>query len=56
MTNTLPQNIDDLKAAVKPTLVSVMPQQRNKLITSMPQRIAEAILGKGHPNKYWVYK
>ncbi len=33
----------------------IPPQQRHKLITSMPRRIEAVIKAKGAPTKYWVH-
>ncbi len=53
--NKRPKNADEQKATVKETLVSIPPQQRHKLITSMPRRIEAVIKAKGAPTKYWVH-
>ncbi len=52
MRDTRPNNADDLKAAIKATWASIPPQQRHKLITSMPRRIEAVIKAKGAPTKY----
>ncbi len=55
MSNTRPNNADELKAAIKETWASIPPQQCHKLITSMPRRIEAVIKAKGAPTKYWVH-
>ncbi len=52
MRNKRPKNADELKATVKETWASIPPQQRHKLITSMPRRIEAVIKAKGAPTKY----
>ncbi len=55
MSDTRPNNADDLKATVKETWASIPPQQCHKLITSMPRQIEAVIKAKGAPAKYWVH-
>ncbi len=55
MRDTIPNNADDLKTAIKTTWASIPPQQCHKLITSMPRRIEAVIKAKGAPTKYWVH-
>ncbi len=55
MTDTRPNNADELKATVKETWAFIPPQQCHKLITSMPRRIEAVIKAKGAPTKYWVH-
>ncbi len=55
MKNKRPKNADELKATVKETWASILPQQCHKRITSMPRRIEAVIKAKGAPNKYWVH-
>ncbi len=52
MRDTRPNNADELKATVKETWASILPQQCHKLITSMPRRIEAVIKAKGAPTKY----
>ncbi len=54
MKNKRPKNADELKAAVKETWASILPQQCHKLITSMPRRIEAVIKAKWASAKYWV--
>ncbi len=46
MRNKGPKNTDELKVTVKETWAFIPPQQRHKLITSMPRRIEEVIKEK----------
>ncbi len=46
------KNADELKATVKETWASILPQQCHKLITSKPRRIEAVIKAKGAPTKY----
>ncbi len=55
MRDKRPKNADELKATVKETWASILPQQCHKLITSMPRRIEAVIKAKGAPTKYWVH-
>ncbi len=55
MSDTRPNNADELKATVKETWASIPPQQCHKLTTSMPRRIEAVIKAKGAPTKYWVH-
>ncbi len=55
MKDTRPNNADELKATVKETWASIPPQQRHKLITSMPRQIEAVIKAKGAPTKYRVH-
>ncbi len=50
--NTRPNNVDDLKAAIKATWASITPEQCHRLIASMPRRIDAVIHAKGGPTKY----
>ncbi len=54
-----PKNADELKATVKETWASILPQQCHKLITSMPRRIEAVIKAKEAPIAYiyskWTY-
>ncbi|KAK3557901.1 hypothetical protein QTP86_003300 [Hemibagrus guttatus] len=52
MRNKRPKNADELKATVKETWASILPQQCHKLITSMPRRIEAVIKAKGATTKY----
>ncbi len=52
MRNKRPKNADELKATVKETWASILPQQCHKLITSMPCLIEAVIKPKGAPTKY----
>jgi len=52
MRNKRPRNADELKATVKEAWAFILPQQCNKLITSMPRRIETVIKAKGAPTKY----
>ncbi len=52
MRNKRPKNADEPKATVKETWASIPPQQRHKLITSMPRRIEAVIKAKGAHTKY----
>ncbi len=54
--NTRPNNVDDLKAAIKATWASITPEQCHRLIASMPRRIDAVIHAKGGPTKYWVHR
>ncbi|CAJ0938173.1 unnamed protein product [Ranitomeya imitator] len=48
MRDTRPNNADELKAAIKATWASITPQQRHRLIASMP-RCIDALM----PNAPW---
>ncbi len=50
--NTRPNNVDDLKAAIKATWASITPEQCHRLIASMPRRTDLVIHAKGGPTKY----
>ncbi len=52
MRDTRPNNVDDLKAALKATWASITPEQCHRLIDSMPRRIDAVIHAKGGPTKY----
>ncbi len=52
MRNKRLKNADELKATVKETWDSIPPQQRHKLITSMPCRIEAVTKAKGAPFEY----
>ncbi len=52
MSDTRPNNADDLKAVIKATWASIPPQKCHKLITSMPRQIEAVIKAKGAPTKY----
>ncbi len=52
MSNTRPNNADDLKTAIKATWASITPEQCHRLIASMPRRIDAVIHAKGDPTKY----
>ncbi len=56
ISNIRPKNTDELKAAIKATWASKMPQQCYRLIASMPRRIEAVLCAKGAPSKFWVYK
>ncbi len=55
MRDAIPNNADDLKAAIKATCAFITPEQCHKLIASMPRRIDAVIQAKGAPTKYWVH-
>ncbi len=55
MTDTRPNNADNLKAAIKATWASITPEQCHRLIASMPRRIDAVVHAKGGPTKYWVH-
>ncbi len=52
MRDIRPNNADDLKAAIKATWASIIPEQCHMLITSMLRRIDAVIHAKGGPTKY----
>ncbi len=52
MSDTRPNNADDLKAAIKATWASITPEQCHRLIVSMPRHIDTVIHAKGGPTKY----
>ncbi len=52
MSDTKPNNADDLKAAIKATWASITTEQCHMLIASMPCRIDAVIHAKGGPTKY----
>ncbi len=52
MTDTRPNNADDLKAAIKATWASITPELCHRLIASMPRRIDAVIHAKRGPTKY----
>ncbi len=54
ISNTRPNNTDELKAAIKAAWASIMPQQCHRLIASMPRYIEAVISAKGAPIKYCV--
>ncbi len=56
MRDIRPNNADDLKAAIKATWASITPEQRHRLIASMPRHIDAVIHAKGCPTKYWVHR
>ncbi len=56
MRDTRPNNVDDLKAAIKANCASITPEQCHSLITSMPHRIDAVIHAKGGPTKYWAHR
>ncbi len=56
MRDTRPNNADDLKAAMKATWAYITPEQRHRLIASIPRRIDAVIHAKGGPTKYWVHR
>ncbi|KAL0199152.1 hypothetical protein M9458_007692, partial [Cirrhinus mrigala] len=47
-----PNNAEELKAAIRATWALITPEQRHRLIDSMPRRIAAVIQAKGAPTKY----
>ncbi len=55
MRDTIPNNADDLKAAIKATWAFITPERCHRLIASMPRRIDAAIHAKGAPTKYCVH-
>ncbi len=55
MTDTRPNNADDLKAAIKATWASITPEQCHRMIVTMPRRINAVILAKWGPTKFWVH-
>ncbi len=52
MRDTRPNNADDLKTAIKATWASIIPEQCQRLIASMPRRIDAVIHAKVDPTKY----
>ncbi len=52
MRDIRPNNADDLKAAIKATWTSIIPEQCHMLIASMLCRIDALIHAKGGPTKY----
>ncbi len=56
MTDTRPNNADDLKAAIKAIWASITPELCHRLIASMPRRADAVIHAKGGPTKYWVHR
>ncbi len=59
MRNKRPKNADEMKATVKKTWASILPQQCHKLITSTPSQIEAVIKANGAPTEYiyskWTY-
>lgn len=53
MRNSRPNNVYELKAAIKAIWASIIPQQNHTLITSMPQNVDPVIHAKRGPVKYW---
>ncbi len=47
-----PNNAEELKATIRATWALITPEQRHRLIDSMPRRIAAVIQAKGAPTKY----
>ena len=47
MRHTRPNNTDGLKASIKETWASIMPQQCHRLIATMPRHTDAVILAKG---------
>ncbi len=56
MRDTRPNNADDLKAAIRATWASIIPEHCHRLIASMTCRINAVMHVKGGPTKYWVYR
>ena len=50
-----PNNAEELKAAVKATWPSILPQQRHRLIASKPHFNDPVIPAKVDPTNYWVH-
>ena len=47
-----PNNAEELKATIKATWALITPEECNRLVDSMPRRIAAAIQAKGAATKY----
>ncbi len=56
MRDSRPNDVDDLKAAIKATWASITPEQCHRLIDYMPRHIDAVIHAKGGPTKYWVHR
>ncbi len=50
--NIKPNNTDELKATIKATWASIMPQQCHRQLASMPRCIEAVFFAKGAPTKY----
>uniref|UniRef100_A0A8C5FVX7 Transposase n=1 Tax=Gadus morhua TaxID=8049 RepID=A0A8C5FVX7_GADMO len=52
MRDARPNNAEELKATIKATWALITPEECNRLVDSMPRRIAAAIQAKGAATKY----